>query len=460
MQKIWTIASKDVYATFRDRSLLGIMFVAPLALATIITLAFGGIGGGSNPFQDLPVVIVNQDAGTANFNGGQILVDALIPLSAPSNGESVAPVCDKAPAVDSTIAATSEEGNPLLDMTAAVQMNDPVTARAAVDKGEYVAAIIIPANFSESISYTPDKPRIEPVPIEVYGDSGRTISPSVIRSIVEGFTNQFITGSVAVAATIDTMVARAGQNPAFGLQFAAGSAAGTFQPNFACAFTPAFNTIGIDERTVTTSSNNGPAVLVLFGSAQAAFFALFTANGGASSILEERRDGTLQRMIVSPTPRIYILIGKLVGTFVMVLLQLVFLFIAFTVIGSIFQGQLVSIWGTNILGIVAMLLATSAGAAGVGMVTAAVGKTVEQGQIIGSLVSMAMGILGGAFFSVQSIPGFDIFTRISVVRWGAEGFAKLSNGQTDILPNVVFLILIGAVLFVLSLWMFNRRQDI
>lgn len=439
MRKIWTIAYKDIYSTFRDRSLLGIMFAAPLALAVIITLAFGNVGGGnSNPFQNLPVIIVNQDAGAENFNAGQILSESLIPADA------------------------AAESNALLDMTDAVAMADPDAARALVDKGDYVAAIIIPPNFSESISYTQDKPEIAPVPIEVYGDSGRTISPAVIRSVVEGFVNQFLVGNIAVAATIDTMIERAQSNPAFGLQFAGAGATGAFQPDFAGAFDASSNTIAIDQQNVANEDggSTASAVLVLFGSAQAAFFALFTANGMASSILEEKREWTLQRLIVSPTPRIYILLGKLIGTFVTVLLQLLFLFLAFTVIGSLVEGQIMSIWGTNILGIVAMLLATSLGAAGVGMVAAAVGKTSEQGQIIGSLIAMVMGMLGGAFFQVQSIPGFDVFTRISVVRWGAEGFGKLAAGQSDIGPNLVFLVLIGGVLFAFSLWVFNRRQDI
>lgn len=463
MNKIWAIAYKDIYSTFKDRSLLGIMFAAPLALAVIITLAFGGVGGNSNPFQDLPVAIVNQDVGTENFNAGKVLTDSLIPPADTSGADIQTSVeCfEQASGEPVTTVVQGEASNPLLDMTAAVAMDDPAAARAAVDRGDYVAAIIIPPNFSESISYTQEKPNIDPVPIEVYGDSGRSISPSVIRSVVEGFTNQFLTGNITVAATIDTLVARAQENPAFGLQFAAAGAGGTFQPDFACAFVPSSNTIGIDQQNVSTGSGStASTILVMFGAAQAAFFALFTANGGAASIIEEKREWTLQRMIVSPTPRIYILLGKLIGTFSIVLLQLTFLFLAFTIIGSIIEGRPVSIWGTNYLGIVAMVFATAVGASGVGIVAAAVAKTSEQGQIIGSMIALTMGVLGGAFFQVQSIPGFDLFTRISIVRWGAEGFSKLANGEANILPNLIFLVLIGTVLFVFSLWAFNRRQDI
>ena len=63
MRKIWTIAWKDVSTTFRDRNLVLVMLAAPLAVATVIALAFGGISGGDIPIKDIPVAIVNLDKG-------------------------------------------------------------------------------------------------------------------------------------------------------------------------------------------------------------------------------------------------------------------------------------------------------------------------------------------------------------------------------------------------------------
>jgi ABC-2 type transport system permease protein len=335
-----------------------------------------------------------------------------------------------------------------------VQLDDPAAARAAVDKGDYAAAIIIPPEFSQSITYSPTNTEIKPVPVEVYGDSGRTVTPGVIRSIVEGITNQIMTGQIAVAATLDTVTEEYGVLSL--AQFASNEG---FAQSVSCAFTAAFNNIKIEQQTVTGEEVSiNP--LVAIGAAQAVFFALFTANGGASSILEDRRNWTLQRLIVSPTPRVVILLGKLVGVFVTVLVQLIFLFIGFTLISSLLQGQLIFIWGTNWLAIIILLLATALGASGVGMVTAAVGKTAEQAQIIGSIISLLMGMLGGAFFQVQALGGLEIVTRLSIVRWGSEAFTRLASGQTDIWTNVFFLTLIGAILFGISLWAFNQRQDI
>lgn len=461
LRKIWAIASVNIYTTFTDRNLLIIMIVTPLILATIISLAFGNLGGGSSPITDIPVAVVNLDTPPGEeaqvVNSSGIIVSAFIPPADTAATDSAAMgTCEAVQVADSEETTSNTS---LTDLTEARQFDDAAAAKAAVDKGDYAAAVIIPAGFSESISYTQQNPEIKPAAIEVYGDSAQPISASIIRSVVEGFTNQLLTGQISVASTIGVMTERAQQNPAFGLGFMAASASGSFQPDFSCAFTPGFNTITIEQQTVTGEQVEF-SPLVVFGSAQAVFFALFTANGVAASIIEERRDGTLQRMVISPTPRIIILSGKLIATFLVVLLQLAFLFVGFTVIGSLLEGEIKSVWGNDYLAIAALILATSAATAGVGMFTAAIGKSAEQANIIGSIVSMLMGILGGAFFAVSALGNFEWVTRLSVVRWGSEGFTKLASGQGDIGLNLLFLALIGAMLFVVSLSVFSRRQDI
>lgn len=446
LRKIWAIAYVNLYQTFTDRNLILIMIVTPLVLATIISLAFGNLGGGSAPIQNIPVAIVNLDEGASGFNGGQIMVEAFVP----PDGEPGAPASQMLDCPETEAAASTAPAMSLTDLTDAVLLDDAAAAKAGVDEGSYAAAIIIPADFSQKMSYSLADRQVEVSSIEVYGSSASPISASIIRSVVEGFANQLLTGFVAAQATIETV----GQQ--FGLA-GMGAAAANLSQAIACA--SGRTIVSIEQQTVEgEQADFNP--LVLFGSAQAVFFALFTANATAATILEERRNGTLQRMVISPTPRVMILFGKLVGTFLIVLVQLLFLFIGFTVIGSLLEGRFQSIWGDNIIAIALMLVATTAGTAGVGMITAAVGKTAEQANIIGSIVSILMGILGGAFFAVNALGDFEFLTRLSVVRWGSEGFSKLAGGDANILTNVIFLAILGALFFGISLLIFNRRKDV
>lgn len=433
MSKIFAIAWKDVLITFTDRNLILIMLVTPLTLSTIIAVALGDVASGAN-FRDIPVAIVNMDAGdpAGEVNYGQIYVSAFIPQeTSTSDAECSVSVDD------------GEAGTDLADLTNATIYDNAETARQAVRDGDVVAAVIIPEDLSRTLAFQPGQEMRDPVNIEVFGDPNRSISAAIIRSVVEGLTNQIVTGQIAIAATVDTLIA-------------SGNALNFEQDALACAFVPGFNTITVAREAVAGDEFDP---LVIIGSAQAAFFALFTAAGGASGILEERQNGTMQRMLVSPTSRLYILLGKLIGVFMMVLLQLVFLFVSFTLVGSMLDGEIKLIWGTNIPAIIALILLTSLSAAGVGIFIASLAKTVEQVGIVGGVVALAMGMLGGAFFQVEVLGDFEFVTRLSIVRWGAEGFTKLSNGEVDIGLNLLFLLLIGMVLFATSLAVFARRED-
>lgn len=464
MHKILNIARKDIYTTFTDRSLLLLMFVTPLALASIIAFAFSDLGGGSSPIANIPVALVNLDAGDgeAGFNGGAIFVAGLVPSAENDGSQSNAlGTCTLTQATASTDDADDSAQFSLTDLTDTTLLSTREEALLGVDNGVYAAAIIIPENFTRAVSYSRENGFSgEQVAVEVYGNAGSPISASVIRSVAERFTNQIVNGNIAIGATIETMTARAVDDPEFGQAFLTANSEGTFNPDFSCAFDFDLNTVGIETRTLAGEETEDVNFLVVLGSAQAVFFALFTASGAAGSIIEERREGTLQRLFVSPTSRIEILLGKLIGTVATVLLQLIFLFIGFTFINTLLEGEFSMIWGDNALAIAGLIIVTALATSGVGMITAAVAKTAEQASIIGSVVGMFMGVTGGAFFELDVIPGIEPITRLSIVFWGSDGFTKLADGDSDIVVNLLILIVLGLGLFMVSLMLFNRRQDI
>ncbi len=84
IQKVLTIALKDVRITFGDRNLLIIMIAAPLLLTFIIGAAFSRFTGsnGDVPIESIAVGVVNEDQGTTVFlrplNYGAILSGILI----------------------------------------------------------------------------------------------------------------------------------------------------------------------------------------------------------------------------------------------------------------------------------------------------------------------------------------------------------------------------------------------
>jgi ABC-2 type transport system permease protein len=278
------------------------------------------------------------------------------------------------------------------------------------------------------------------------------VPAAIIRSISESIGNQIASGNITAAATLETVGEQYGL-----LQIASVATDENFGSNLACAFTPAFNTLNIEQQTVTgQQTNSAAALLATFGSAQAMFFALFTGQSGILSVFEERRQGTLQRLVIAPLPRMNILLGKLLGTFVTCLFQLMVLAVALTIVGSILSGEPTFIWGDNLLAVFLVMVAACVAVTGLGVLMAGIAKTPEQSATYGQLVNIVLALLGGAF-GLQ-LP--QTLARFSMIYWGADAFRKLSLGQGDITLNVLVLVAQGVVLFIIGWRMFDRRLDI
>jgi ABC-type transport system involved in multi-copper enzyme maturation permease subunit len=477
MRKIWAIAWKELYTQFTDRHLILIMLVTPLAISTIVGLVFGGMDEGDVPIQDIPVAVVNHDRGNDfDVNYGGLFLSLLVPgFSDREGADSGVSACESSKGnkdqessgvslfvLTDAIAFDMDEANAMVEAGVVEEPGvEPgsdlyidAVVKAAVDQGEYVAAIIVEPDFTQNLTYIPVlQPRMEETGVTVYANSGSPISGEIIRSIAEGIVNQIATGTITIAATFSEM------QDSFG-PMAVAQAASTMDmaEAFACAFDPVSNIVGVKQETLQSSSQTSAsgAVLVSVGSAQAMFFALFTAQFGVLSMHDERRNWTLQRLVMSPTPRSSILAGKLIGVFASVVFQLLMLFIALTLVGSIMQGQLALIWGSDVLAILLVLFSASLAVSGLGMLMAGIIKSPEQAQVFSSVLNIGLAVLGGAFgFSLpQSISQF------SLVYWGRNAFDMLAAGQSDIGLNVLVLVVQGVVMFAIGIVLFNRRFEL
>jgi ABC-2 type transport system permease protein len=477
MNKLWIIAFKDIRTRFTDRRLLLIMIAAPLVISTIIGLAFGGLSHSSSPIQNIPVAVINNDQPVAQGTAyGVMLAELLTSGQLPSGVSSSLSACPQTSSGASQgsikgsmtlaelIHGTTFDAAQVQTLVAdkkidlpAVPVGNPdylsAAAKAAVDKGLYSAVVVIPADFSAALASLAD-PRQPPATtnITVYGNGGDSLSAGIVRSVVDSISAQLVSGNIAIGATMNQMT---GQQFAT-LPAASGVSNQDIGKLFICAFAPGNDIIQVSDTPVQAASTNLASVLlVTFGSAQALFFALFTGENGVLSMYEERRNWTLQRILISPTPRWTVLGGKLLGTLVSVVAQLVILVVALTVVGSLLEGQITFIWGTDVAKLVLVLLAVSVAVSGLGILLAGLLKGVEQANIVGSVLNMALGILGGAF-------GFQLprsVAQFSLVFWARNAFDLLAAGRGDIWPNILVLLAEGVVMFGIGLFFFNRKFE-
>ena len=224
-----------------------LVMAACTLVSTIIALAFGG-GGDPDSFgiSDIHIVLVNQDdglnmsgavgidegsgvfpaaslfgfgneqdgeidnGGVSSFNAGNMLVTILAPESAAADETTPTlslPEC--------TLVAGTPSGSgfdtTLEELFVPATMDEPALAREAVQEGEYVAAIIIPRGFSQTLlpinqlALDSDEPSPDPVAVEVFTNAGNPIEASVVNAVVEGIVGQFGRMGLAIFSLSDTV---------------------------------------------------------------------------------------------------------------------------------------------------------------------------------------------------------------------------------------------------------------
>ena len=412
MKKLFLIGLKDLRLAFRDRAALILMLLAPFLLTLGLGVVTGRFSGSSsNGISHIPVILVNQD-------GGQ-LGNALV------------------------AAFQSKNLNGLIDPGLG---SDPSAAYKKVDDNQAVAVIVIPAGFTDSIITVQGQTTPAAlVQIELYSNPTTPTSVGVVKTILDQFLSQVEVGRVGGQVAVTQLVSSgriAPQNAQ-----AVGATLGVRQADLSNQASAI---------TLNSETPSGEAVkfdvLALLAPGMALMFLMYTVSYGGRSLLNERNQGTLPRLLVSPTSTVQVLGGKSLGIFLTGAAQM-FILIAGTTV--LFKLQ----WGDD-LAVTALVLAAVFGAVGWGMLLTAVAKTPGQVSAIGSAMMLTFGILGGTFINMDNMPvWFRYITRITPNAWGVDGFTTLAlgGGLHDILTPILALLGMGLVLFAIAVFLFNRR---
>jgi ABC-2 type transport system permease protein len=170
------------------------------------------------------------------------------------------------------------------------------------------------------------------------------------------------------------------------------------------------------------------------------FFLFFTVQFGVSSILDERRDGTLARMLVAPIRGAAVLLGKLLTSVVLGVVSMVVLALAT-------HFLLGAQWG-NPLGVLLLIVAGVIAATSVMALIATLAKTPDQAQSWQSMVALILGMLGGTFFPVAQAGGVLAAASLATPQaWFLRGVEDLAAGDgVGAVAGPVFAMLAFAVL--------------
>jgi ABC-type multidrug transport system permease subunit len=181
---------------------------------------------------------------------------------------------------------------------------------------------------------------------------------------------------------------------------------------------------------------------------------LFSVAGVGTSILEEKENGTINRLLYSPLKSSTILYSKMLFAFFISILQLTTMFLFAWVV---FDMDL----SVNIPALILMILATSFAVSSLGIFLAAVTKTRQQAQNLSTIIILVMSAIGGSMIPLFIMPSIlQKIALLSVNYWGIQGFYDIfwrTLPLGSVLPKILILMGIGIVMTLASIWLFKRR---
>jgi|SRR5215471_2504994 len=391
MRAAWLICVKDLRARLRDRSALLIGIVVPLGLAFIFNSIFSGISGASDV---ISLGVVNADHGVAS----QQFTSHVLP------------------AVDRSGLITIHTEPSL------------ARARALAANGTLAAVIVIPAGFSARVQAN------QPASMQVIGNVDAPVSTQIARSIAESYAADLNRVRLSVATAAGSTPLSPAQTQALAAQAAATSAPVT-----------------VTDVSAQTKELNQKS---FFAAGMAVFFLFFTVQFGVTSLLEERNDGTLARLLAAPISRASILGAKLLTSFLLGVISMAVLVAATTVLFG-------AAWG-NPVGVTVLIVTAIMAATGIMALIATLARNAEQAANWQSVVAVILGLIGGTFFPVSQAPGvLSSLTFVAPQAWFLRGLGDLRGGGVSVVwVPALAMLAFAAVTGGLALFRLRRLAEV
>jgi ABC-2 type transport system permease protein len=393
MRAALSIAGKDLRQRLRDASAILMAIVLPFALAAVLSLTLGP----ATTVSRIPVAVADLDhAAMAQAFRQQVLLPmqrhGLITLaSAPTAAQ----------------------------------------ARRLVDRGAAQAAIVIPAGFSRTVQAggTAD--------LQVIGNADQPVAASVVQSLATSFTQDLNGVRLSVATALRAPGTPVSAREAEAL---AGQAARMRSP------------VSVQDVSAARKELDAKTYVA---AGMAVFFLFFTVQFGVASLFDERKDGTLARLLAAPVRRGSILGGKVLTSFLLGIISMTVLIVA----AGLFLG---AHWG-NPAGVAILVLAGVTAATAVMMLVATVAKTSEQAGTWQTIIALVLGMLGGSFFPVSQAGGF--FAKASLATphaWFLRGLGDLAGGAgpAAVLPAAAAILVFAAVVGGIALLRLRKLAEL
>ncbi|HUL20546.1 MAG TPA: ABC transporter permease [Thermodesulfobacteriota bacterium] len=407
--QIIAITLKELKVLWLDREALALLFVMPMSFILVMSFALEGVFEAGSKGHPIEILAVHQ-------NGGQLADQAIADLKR----------------MEGLILIETYEGIPL----------NSDKAEQLIGKGVYPLALLFPEGYTERVLQTSKDPQKEKATVYLISDPAMNLQ---LLATVKG----------AIQGAIERQVLLASVPQRLKEMFRTlGGAEGQFDNmlentnitdpersdvDVIQTFPKGFNA----GRRPTATEQNVPAYTI-FG----VFFIVLTL---ASSFLQEKEDGTFQRILAAPLSKTALLIGKLLPYYLVNLIQILLMFSIGVVVFGMKLGQFPAL--------VIVSLALAAAANGLGLLVAALGKTEAQVNGLSVLLAITLSALGGMMVPTFIMPNLmktlSLFTPHA---WALAGYHDViirGLGVREVLTEMAVLLGFASFFFFIALWRFR-----
>lgn len=166
----------------------------------------------------------------------------------------------------------------------------------------------------------------------------------------------------------------------------------------------------------------------------------------------ERQQGTLRRLLTTPTARATYLLGTISGQVLVAFVQMALL-VGFGILVMRLN------WGREPLALAVLLIAFALAAAALGTTLGTFIKTENQASGLSIMIGMVFALLGGCWYPLELFPQFvQSAVRVLPTTWAMQGMLDLvlrGAGLAEILPEAGVLLGFALVFFAVGVWRFK-----
>ncbi|MES0340574.1 MAG: ABC transporter permease [Anaerolineales bacterium] len=401
MRKVFDIAITDLRLFFSSRGNLVGLLLIPMAMSAVVGFA---LSGGSGP-SSVQVDVVDHDQSdlSAQFLDAIRSANSSLILCPMDNDEE--DICEY-------------EGEVSLDRALAIER---------LEESKTFAVIEVPAGFEKAVR------SFAFIDIGYLSDESLS-APGFIQQAVDSALKR-INGAV-VASRVGTYVLEGTEL----FQFDQGELNDFSNSTYdRAAKLWIENPVRVSyELTASEEEESGRSVDG-FGQSvpgMGSMYVMFTVFGGMVTMVGERKQWTLQRLVVMPVSRAQLLGGKILGRFILGLLQYVAVFAVGIVVGLNFGQDLLALFLTMVI----FTLAVTSLSLALGTRL----KSEQQAGGLTNLLGLILAPLGGAWWSLEIVPEFmRVVGHVSPVAWAMDAYRSLifENGDlsTILIPLAVLL---------------------